>query len=1361
MLFAAMALAAGAAGYFTSNSEYSFRGSQISAQQNPSAGQEQVAGLSAKTVESIKEMIAKQEYHISYDDVTKSLQSPNRKQNLRAYYKPGNLTVKNRVDSTGHNFKLELINEGIFADGKQIFSPQSSATPTNNENKLLIDHKGFTEEFINTEDGVRQNFIVSKAPENTRNLQVKLSAKGLKAQNGSENEIRFYRENAKGDFENFVVYSDLHCWDANKKPLAATLAYVDNHVEINVAVEGAAYPVTIDPIVANGTPNNVNKTLESEQFYAGLGYSLASAGDVNKDGYSDVIVGAPKYDWNGEDAGVAFVFPGSPTGITLNAQRLNRNQPFAQMGYSVSSAGDVNKDGYSDVIVGAPFWEDSPAQNSEGAAFLYFGGPVDPQNAPIGIVWGNFVTLQSDQAEAQFGISVALAGDVNSDGYSDFMVGAHLYDKDQTNEGVAFLYYGVANGGYDSNKTEILESNQADAMFGYALAGAGDINADGASDIIVGARLYDINANKTNEGAAFVFKGTLNSAPISAAQPQTILGTQPDSRFGHTVSTAGDVNGDGFADIAIGSYNFDGGLSNEGAVYIHHGGQTGINTVANKTIEGNQLEANYGWAVASAGDVNGDGYGDLIVGARYFSNGQNHEGAAFVYHGSNIGLNTTAASFIESNQGDAWLGWAVSSAGDVNGDGYSDILIGSYAYDHGHTDEGVVFVYHGGAGTVGATPKTASYAITSGALDGSSVSIIGDYNGDGLDDVVSGAPNFDGGTVGEGAVFLSLGDASLGVIGMVKYEGNQLNAKFGCSVSGVGDTDGDGFDDFVVGATGAVFSNSTGIAYLFTGSSQGTIPAGHPLYQSSGNLFGTSVAGGDINRDGYGDIIISAPLAKNGFKSETGLIGIYPGSANGVNNTTYTNVYGPNIGTKLGSSLATADVNGDGFADIVAGASGSSNGQGSIHIWHGSLNGVPNNTLSNLQLTSNTPNASFGAAVSGAGDVNGDGFGDIIVGAPGITSGENNEGVAKVFYGSVNGCSSFSVTTLQVNQAEAAFGTSVAGAGDVNGDGYSDVIVGAPLYDNALANGGGIWIFHGAPNGVNITSSFSLTGQQVEEHFGQAVSGGGDLNGDGYSDVVVGSPGLDESGVTNGGTVRAYFGNDGIAGKNKRNNIRLYNSNLTRMTYSQTTQTSVYVGIYPASFLGRNNGRLAWDYAQNGTSFSKGANNPITNSTIIDGWQPAFSTLQSVEITGGINKPWEATRLRVRFKYELATALTGQVYGPWRAVPEYLLYLQPLDGPPVLASEKVETANILNTEPEYTEIVTVYPNPVSDRLFIQSTNLDQIKSLQLISANGTMAFTSAKPQTELDVKHLPAGSYILMINKKDGSKTSHKVLIQK
>ena len=115
------------------------------------------------------------------------------------------------------------------------------------------------------------------------------------------------------------------------------------------------------------------------------------------------------------------------------------------------------------------------------------------------------------------------------------------------------------------------------------------------------------------------------------------------------------------------------------------------------TAESDQANAWLGWSAGTAGDVNGDGYADVIVGAPYYDNGQTDEGRAYVYHGSAAGLSTSAAWTAESDQAGARFGWWVGTAGDVNGDGYADVIVGARTYDNGQIDEGRVFVYHGGA----------------------------------------------------------------------------------------------------------------------------------------------------------------------------------------------------------------------------------------------------------------------------------------------------------------------------------------------------------------------------------------------------------------------------------------------------------------------------------------------------------------------------------------------------------------------------------------------------------------------------------------------------------------------------------------
>ena len=146
---------------------------------------------------------------------------------------------------------------------------------------------------------------------------------------------------------------------------------------------------------------------------------------------------------------------------------------------------------------------------------------------------------------------------------------------------------------------------------------------------------------------------------------------QADARLGFSVAGAGDVNGDGFADVIVGAFLYDNGQPDEGTAFVHFGGAGAFNTSADALLEANQLNAQLGFSVAGAGDVNGDGFADVIVGAPFYDNGESNEGAAFVYFGGAGAFNLTADAQIESNQADAWLGWPVGGAGDVNGDGFA------------------------------------------------------------------------------------------------------------------------------------------------------------------------------------------------------------------------------------------------------------------------------------------------------------------------------------------------------------------------------------------------------------------------------------------------------------------------------------------------------------------------------------------------------------------------------------------------------------------------------------------------------------------------------------------------------------------
>ncbi len=531
--------------------------------------------------------------------------------------------------------------------------------------------------------------------------------------------------------------------------------------------------------VANGNPNTAAARLESNLASALLGSSVASAGDVNGDGYADVIAGAPSFANGQTDEGAAFVSLGGAQGIldgnpATAAAQLESNQIGAGNGsgavingITVAGAGDVNGDGYPDVIVGAAYYD--AGEFDEGAAFVFLGGPM-------GIADGNPASaaaqLESNQAQTLFGDSVAGAGDVNGDGYSDVIVGASSYDAGQTDEGAAFVFLGsstgIASGNPASPGVTQLESDQAGAQMGWSVAGLGDVNGDGYADVIVGAPWYA--AGQTNEGAAFVFHGSATG--IADGNPTTaaaqLEGGQVNTFFGASVAGAGDVNGDGYADAIVGAARVVlPSVFPSARVFL--GSTGGLSLTSSGGLETDQADTfpATSISVAGAGDVNGDGYADVIVGFGLYDAGQPNEGAAFVLLGSASGIAnhtpSTAAAQLEGNQANAVFGASVAGAGDVNGDGYADVIVGAINYDAGETDEGAAFVFLGSpSGVADGNPATAAAQLEAnqaGAGFGSSVAGAGDVNGDGYADVIVGAWQYDAGEMDEGAAFVFLGNS--------------------------------------------------------------------------------------------------------------------------------------------------------------------------------------------------------------------------------------------------------------------------------------------------------------------------------------------------------------------------------------------------------------------------------------------------------------------------------------------------------------------------------------------------------------------------------------------------------------------------
>ncbi|PSL25679.1 FG-GAP-like repeat-containing protein [Dyadobacter jiangsuensis] len=1284
----------------------------------------------------LAETIAAREYHISYDRTKRRLQSPNRKHNLRAYYEPGNLTIQNRIDSSGYNFSFALKNEGIFADGLLIDVPDPAAKPEILENRLLIRHAKFTEEFVNNADGVRQNFIVHEAPAGTHDLQIKLAACGLNIQDGAENELLFFAQNDKTNPR--LIYRDLKCWDAQNHPLTAHLTAVGQQIQITVDVRNATYPVTIDPIVVNGNPVNANALLQSDQADAWLGFSVASAGDVNADGFSDVLAGAPHYD-NGQDSeGAALLYYGSANGLNPVPTLLESNQAHAEMGYSVSGAGDINADGFSDIAIGAPFYDNGQA--NEGVVLVYLGSPKGIKPNPVTMLKGN-------QSGAQFGIAVALAGDINNDNYSDLVVGANEFDQGQLNEGAAFVYYGFKTG-IDPNKVTILEMNQSISGMGTSVAGAGDVNADGFGDVLVGAPFYD--QGESNEGAALVYLGSLQGISLV---PSIIQSDQSDAHLGTSLASAGDLNGDGFSDIILGAPRYDKAYPDQGLVKIHLGSANGINANASITLVGQQMEEEFGRAVACAGDVQGDGYADVLIASKMQGKNLPNEGVVMLFSGIPAGIGKKPASVFKSAQAHAYLGQSLASAGDVDGDGYSDIVIGAHLYDQGESNEGAIMVWHGSASGPDTATATALHSIQPESQFGYAVSGAGDVDGDGYDDIIVGAPHYDNGQSEEGVAFLFKGTpGGIGKIPAHILETDQADAGFGTSVSAAGDVDGNGYGDVIIGAMhyhGG--EDEEGAAFVYLGSSAGLHSAPIQLESNkTGAWFGCAVAhAGDLNDDGFSEIIIGAMNYSNG-QSEEGALYIFPGSINGSDIAGLRIVESDLEDTRLGNAVSPAgDLNGDGHDDLVAGAySMGDYDAGAILIGYGKAHSLDSLTIDWMKGTQDQ--AHFGWDVSGGGDVNGDGFHDLIVGAHAY---DNGDGAAHIYYGSPAGITQANAAHLYAHETGmgAAMGESVAGAGDLDGDGYSDVIIGEPWFidENTSVPTGLALIYYGSPAGIN-TSPQRIIGNvnDTYDFFGWAVAAAGDVNADGYSDMIVGSPNF-SSGQTDADAAFVYYGNNG---RGLRNNIRLYNSDLVSLlNYQQHTKSNFGIGLAAKSFLGLNKGKLIWEAVSNGNGFTTGANGKLAHSTSYTGSQKGYHNLTGSELKSLIDKPGSATNLRVRIKYNAALALTGQIYGPWR-------YVSGPSAGTASAPVPLMPGHTANGNP--LALTYVYPNPAASVIYLHSEKQNPIAETILHTSDGSVIRKWTDGADKLDISGIRPGRYLLLIRYSNATKSTHSIVLR-
>ncbi|PXW89874.1 FG-GAP repeat protein [Nitrosomonas sp. Nm84] len=883
------------------------------------------------------------------------------------------------------------------------------------------------------------------------------------------------------------------------------------------------------------------------------GRSVSSAGDINGDGFDDVMVGAFFESWYAGNFGSSYVVFGQDSGFAadINLSNLDGSNGFRLdapnsnlLPFFVSDAGDINGDGFGDVIIGAKGVHDEYGnpQDHAGASYVVFGrdtgftadidlSSLDDSNG-----------FRLDAGGIDFLVSGA--GDVNGDGFDDVIVGT---------AGTSYVVFGKASGfsatmnlsGLDGNNGFRLDGAAEFDLSGSSVSSAGDVNGDGFDDVLVGA--YRAEPNGEVSGSSYVvfgkaggFDAVMNVSSLDGTNGFRLDGVAEGDWSGRSVSNAGDVNGDGFGDVIIGAFGADpdGSYTGySGSSYVVFGRASGFDATMNLSgldgtngfrLDGVEAGDRSGRSVSSAGDVNGDGFDDVLVGApEAHPNGELHIGASYVVFGKASGFNATMnLSSLDGNDGfrldgrgeSGFFGYAVSSAGDVNSDGFDDLIIGDSI--------GISYVVFGGKFITG----EAVYQGTSGN-DNLTGTILAERfeAGDGNDRMsgLGGADIFHGGDGDDTTAVPDLNfqqiDGGIGV-DTLALTGSDLKldlADFHDTIDGIETIDLTGSGDNALmltlpdllslsDTTDTFTVNGNGgdsVVGLSDGWTDDGIDGNYRIFTNSGTTL-------RIDRAVHTDVPIAGVINLAGLDGSNGfrLDGAeYDGSSSSVS--------------------GAGDVNGDGFDDVIVNAGAASG------VVFGHASGFSAATdLSSLNGNNGfrLDGAGGGFNVSNAGDVNSDGFDDVIVGDASADSSGDESGSSYVVFGKAAGFdAALDLSSLDGSNGFRLDGAtkfdysgrSVSSAGDVNGDGFDDVIVGA---DRAEPNGresGSSYVVFGKASGfdaaMNLSSldgnnGFRLDGAAAYNQSGSAVSSAGDINGDGFDDVLVGARYADPNGLGSG-----------------------------------------------------------------------------------------------------------------------------------------------------------------------------------------------------------------------------------------------------